>query len=46
LEQLVADPQAVFAESLLDAKAFGVGGEVALQVRPADLATFERQMCV
>ena len=33
-EQLVADPQAVLAELVLGAEAVGVGGEVALEMRP------------
>jgi hypothetical protein len=38
-EHLVADPQAVFAELLFGPAALGVEGEVALQVRPADLSS-------
>ena len=45
-EQRFADPQARFAEGLLGAEAFGVGFEVALQVRPTDLAAAGRQMTV
>src|SRR3954447_23149727 len=37
-EELVAEPQAVLAELFLGAAALGVEGEVALQVRPTDLA--------
>src|SRR5687768_6135914 len=33
-EELVADPEAVLAEFLLGAEAVGVGGEVALEMRP------------
>jgi hypothetical protein len=45
-EQLLADPQPGFAEGLLGGEAFGVRGEVALQVRPADLAAAQRQVRV
>jgi hypothetical protein len=41
-EQLVADAQAVLAELFLGAEAVGVGGEVAREVRPADLAAAQR----
>jgi hypothetical protein len=44
--QLLADAQPVLAEGLLGADAFGVGFEVASQVRPADLATTDGQMVV
>jgi hypothetical protein len=45
-EQLLADPQALLAEGLLGGKPFGVGLEVAAQMRPADLAATERQMAI
>jgi hypothetical protein len=45
-KQLLADPQPGFAEGLLGGEAFGVRGEVALQVRPADLAAAQRQVRV
>jgi hypothetical protein len=45
-EQLLADGQAGLAELTLDAAAFGVEGEVALQVRPADLSLLDRQMAI
>ncbi len=45
-EQLVADSEAVLAELFVDAAAFGVEGEVALQVRPAHLASPGGQVAV
>jgi hypothetical protein len=41
---LLADLQAVLAELLFDAAAVGVEGEIALWVRPADLAAADGQV--
>ena len=45
-EQLRADAQPVLAEFVLGGEAVGVGGEVALQMRPADLAAAQREVRV
>ncbi|MCW3047303.1 MAG: hypothetical protein JWO74_1587 [Solirubrobacterales bacterium] len=45
-EQLAADSQAGLAHLVLDPGALGVEREVALQVRPADLSSPDRQMAV
>lgn len=45
-EDLVADPEAVLAELLVGAAALGMKGEVALQVRPADLSSPDGQVAV
>jgi hypothetical protein len=45
-EQLRPDRKASLAELLLGSDAFGVGFEVASQVRPADLAATDGQMVV
>lgn len=45
-EDALAEGKSVLTELLLGCQAFRVGGEIALQMRPADLAAGKRQMRV